>query len=405
MNTFDASAQRTGIAAKVQAALARVTTSGLYVPEVDGLRFVAIMMVVAYHIGGYWTIRAGRTYPQPGPMDVPLEEALHLGFYGVHLFFVVSGFVLAMPFCKHALAGGKPVDLGNYFLRRLTRLEPPYVISMLVFFLTMPFFGKATWSELAPHLLASLAYVHNVVYGCGSLINNNAWSLEIEVQFYLLVPIIAAALWLPPIARRGLCIAAIVLFSLHDMWLPASFPLTILQFAQYFLAGILLCDLWTSRWRQSQPTHSGDIPGAMAMVGFIGTNIAFPGLVSDLANPWLMAALFYSAIRGTVHSKVLTWRWIPIIGGMCYSIYLLHARVIALVVHGALAKLPLFGSFAADYAVVFGIAVPLVLLVSTMFYLAIEKPCMKPDWPRDLMATMLRGRRPVPATMAQQPRS
>jgi peptidoglycan/LPS O-acetylase OafA/YrhL len=395
----------TGIAARVQAALGRVTTSGLYVPEVDGLRFVAIMMVVAYHISGYWTSRAGRTYPHLGALDTALQAALHLGFYGVHLFFVISGFVLAMPFCKHALAGGKPVDLGKYFLRRLTRLEPPYVISMLLFFVTMPLFGKSTWSELAPHLLASLAYVHNIVYGCGSLINNNAWSLEIEVQFYLVVPLIAAALWLPAIPRRALCIAAIVGFSLHERWLPESFPLTILQFAQYFLTGILLCDLWTSYWRQGRPTRLGDVPGLMAIVGFSGMNIAFPGLISDLANPWLMAAFFYSAIRGKAHSGTLTWGWIPIIGGMCYSIYLIHARVIAIVIHGALARLPLLGSFAADYAVVFAIAVPIVLFVSTMFFLAIEKPFMRPDWPSALIAALFRNRQPLPASAVGQTRS
>jgi peptidoglycan/LPS O-acetylase OafA/YrhL len=370
--------------------LRRVTTSGVYLAEIDGLRFVAIMMVVAYHIAGYWTIRAGRTYAVPGPLDAALESALHLGFYGVHLFFVISGFVLAMPFCKHALSGGKPVTLGTYFIRRLTRLEPPYVVSMLLFFFTMPLFGKSSWSDLLPHLAASLAYVHNIVYGYGSLINNNAWSLEIEVQFYLLVPLIAGALWLPPVIRRSLCVAAIIWFSLHALWLPQGFPLTILQFAQYFLTGILLCDLWTSRWRQVPQLKTADLPGLAAVAGFASANIAFPGLISDVANPWLMAAFFYSAVRGSLHSRLLTWGWIPVIGGMCYSIYLLHARVIALVIHGCLARLPLFGSFAADYLTTFAICVPLILVAGTMYFLAIEKPCMQPDWPLHLLAWIKR---------------
>ena len=58
------------------------------------------------------------------------------------MFFVISGFVLGMPFCKRTLADGPPVNLGRYFLRRLTRLEPPYAISLLIFFATMPLFGK-----------------------------------------------------------------------------------------------------------------------------------------------------------------------------------------------------------------------------------------------------------------------
>ncbi len=392
---------------RLRSALGRVTTSGLYLAEIDGLRFIAIMMVVAYHIGGYWGIRAGRTYAAPGPLDKPLESLLHLGFYGVHLFFVISGFVLGMPFCKHTLAGGTPVNLGKYFLRRLTRLEPPYVISMLIFFAAMPLFGKSSWSELWPHLLASLGYIHNIVYGCGSLINNNAWSLEIEVQFYLLVPLIAGTLWLPPAVRRSLCAVAITFFSLNDLWLPDGFPLTILQFAQYFLTGILLCDLWTTGWRNLPRTSLADLPGAAAVASFIWVNIAHPGLTADMANPWLMAVLFYSAIRGRLHSRLLTWGLIPVIGGMCYSIYLVHARVIAMVIHGALAKLPLFGTFVADYVTVFSISVPLVLIVSAVFFLLIEKPCMQPDWPSRLMNWITRGRRQatdtVPVRAAHRP--
>jgi len=383
--------------------LRRITTSGLYLAEIDGLRFVAIFMVVAYHVAGYWTIRAGREYEHSGPLDEPLRSVLHLGFYGVHLFFVISGFVLAMPFCRHAYAGGKPVDLRAYFARRLTRLEPPYVISMLLFFATMPLFGKQTWGELTPHLVASLAYVHNIVYGCGSLINNNAWSLEIEVQFYILVPLLAAGLRLPPLPRRLGLTAAIVAFSLHRLWLPAGFPLTILQFAQYFLAGILLCDFWTCSWRTRPRSALGDFPGLAAVGCFALVNLACAGLVADVANPWLMAGFFRSALCGRWLSAGLTWGWVPVIGGMCYSIYLVHARVIALLVHGLLAKLPLFGSFVPDYLTILAICCPVVLVASTAFFLLVEKPCMNPAWPERLLASMHRRLGfSAPASSSQQ---
>lgn len=364
------------------ARLRRVTTSGNYIPEIDGLRFVAIFGVVAYHTAGYWTERAGRTYPPFTGLESWLAPIIGLGFYGVHLFFLISGFVLAMPFCKRAFAGGRPVDLKAYFLRRLTRLEPPYVITMVAFFALMPLFNKGTWGELFPHLVASLLYVHNAVYGCGSLINNNAWSLEVEVQFYLLMPLVAALFWLPTTLRRGMFVMCIAFFSLHRLWLPETFPVSILQYAQFFLAGILLCDFWTTDWRHRRRTWKADLPVVLAAPVFYGVNVCFfRGLATDVLNPWLMFAAAASALTGTVWARGLTWGWIPVIGGMCYSIYLLHARVLAAVIHGGLATLPLFGAFFVDYAIVLAVCSVAIVVVSGIFYWLVEKPCMNPDWP------------------------
>lgn len=363
--------------------LRRITTSGGYLPEIDGLRFVAIFGVVAYHTVGYWIVRAGRTYPPFTGLEAWLAPLIGLGYYGVHLFFLISGFVLALPFSKRVFAGGKPVDVKAYFLRRLTRLEPPYVITMLGFFALMPFFDKGTWTELFPHLLASLLYVHNAVYGYGSLINNNAWSLEVEVQFYLLMPLVACLLWLPALVRRGLLSAGIVGFSLHRFWLPEGFPDSILQYAQFFLAGILLCDLWINRATGGQRNTRVDLVGLLAVAVFAWINVTFfRGTITDVLNPWLLLAVCWATLTGRLFSRMLTWGWLPVIGGMCYSIYLLHARILALVIHGWLAKLPFFGVFLPDYVCVLAVCSAAVVVISGIFYLLVEKPCMNPDWPR-----------------------
>jgi peptidoglycan/LPS O-acetylase OafA/YrhL len=384
---------RTRWQARMIPQLRRITTRGNYIPEIDGLRFIAIMAVVAVHIGGYWMVRAGRTYPAMSPLDADLYSVLQLGGYGVHLFFIISGFVLAMPFCKHAFAGGKPVNLGRYFWRRVTRLEPPYVVSMLGFFLLMPFFGKGSWAELWPHLLASLTYTHNLVYGEGSLINNAAWSLEVEIQFYLLMPLIASLLWLQKPIRQLVFGAAILLFSLYSLWVPDHWPKSILQYAQYFLMGILLCDLWTRVWQSTRRRYRDDLPGLMSWPLFMAVNLREPGVVSDLLNPWIMSALFFSALCGRVHGRILSLPLLTIVGGMCYSIYLLHGRVLATLIHGGLAKLVSFGSFTADYVATAAICLPAVIAVSTVFFVLVERPCMSPDWPTRL-AAWIRRRRP-----------
>jgi peptidoglycan/LPS O-acetylase OafA/YrhL len=370
--------------ARLAAAFRRVTTSGGYVPEIDGLRFIAIAAVVAVHTWGYWSFRAGRTYASMSWFDVALERFVSLGFYGVHLFFMISGFILAVPFCRHAFEGGRPVNLRAYFWRRITRLEPPYVLTMLVFFALMPLAKDVTWAQLWPHLLASLGYVHNIVYGQGSLLNNNAWTLEIEVQFYLLMPLLALALRLPALPRRAVFAVMAIVLSLHGLWLPRSTPQSVLQYGQYFLVGILLCDLWTTDWRGRPRTWMGDLPGILAWPVFVALNLGVGGYVASVANPWVIAMLFYSALRGIGHGRGLSWAFVPIVGGMCYSIYLLHARAIAAVVHGPLRVMRSLGGFTADYLVVLVICSLVVVAVSAVFFLLVEKPCMDPDWPRKL---------------------
>jgi len=373
----------------------RVMTSGSYLPEIDGLRFIAIAAVVAVHVWGYWIRLESRPYPFYGVMDAALSSLLALGGYGVHLFFIISGFVLATPFCRHVHTEGPKVDLRRYFWRRLTRLEPPYVVSMLMFFAAAPFAEKGSWSALFPHLLASLGYVHELVYQEGSPINNNAWSLEIEIQFYLLMPALAMMLWLPAAARQSILSLLIFLLSANGLWLPPAAPRTILQYGQFFLMGVLLCDIWMTRWRDKPRTPTADIPGLVAWPAFIAVNTSVGGIVAGIANPWIMAALFYSALRGTLHSKVLSYGMIPLIGGMCYSIYLLHARVIAITLHLGGRLIPHTGTFWGDYTLAFLACCLPVLLVSGCFFLLIEKPCMDPLWPqktRDWIARASRRR-------------
>src|SRR6185312_6978064 len=172
--------------------LSRHTTSGHFIPEIDGLRFASIALVVAFHLFGY-TLAKSTGAQLATPADRVVSVLGATGHYGVQLFFVISGFVLALPFARHYLLGEPAPRLRAYYLRRLTRLEPPYFIAMIaVFAFGVMYFGQSP-RALAPHLAASLVYAHNLLYGVGSTLNIVAWSLEIEVQFYVLAPLLAVA--------------------------------------------------------------------------------------------------------------------------------------------------------------------------------------------------------------------
>src|SRR3954462_11306684 len=102
----------------------RITYSTSYLPEIDGLRFLAIFsVVVIMHISYYLN---EKFYGGDFVYNHYWKNFIIEGGVGVPLFFVISGFILALPFAKWRLNGERQVRLKNYYLRRVTRLEPPY---------------------------------------------------------------------------------------------------------------------------------------------------------------------------------------------------------------------------------------------------------------------------------------
>jgi peptidoglycan/LPS O-acetylase OafA/YrhL len=171
------------LADRLHGAMSRVTSSGAFIPEVDGLRFVAIISVIVFHMyGEYFTQKALPPWQEGGDTVAWL---IFTGHFGVQLFFVISGFVLALPFAQHHLDGGRPVKLKDYLLRRLTRLEPPYIISLIIYVIVRFYFAGYNVEkiiELMPHFWAHVFYVHGFIYGSISQpgyvsVNHVTWSL------------------------------------------------------------------------------------------------------------------------------------------------------------------------------------------------------------------------------------
>jgi peptidoglycan/LPS O-acetylase OafA/YrhL len=131
----------------------RRITHNNFIPQIDGLRFVAIASVVLFHIYSALETRS--------PIPIPrLPENLDAK-RGVELFFAISGFILGVPFASARFLNTPAVNLKQYFLRRLTRLEPPYIISLFVWALADWVTAHRTFSYLLPHLLSSCVYMQN----------------------------------------------------------------------------------------------------------------------------------------------------------------------------------------------------------------------------------------------------
>lgn len=347
-------------------------------------------MVVIFHANGFIINKVPIEFSRL-PTDYWLISGLFVdgGRKGVLLFFAISGFILAMPFAKYFWKSGKEVKLKDYFIRRLTRLEPPYVITMVACYFGIimlkgnefsSMFARS-YAGLLPSLASSLTYTHNIFFPNSLSVNHVSWSLEVEVQFYLVVPLLILILKLPALWRRSLLVFLVVLFTgLQHFFQPTV--VTLFSFIQYFLMGFLLVDLYLSGWELRLKPVTSFILGALALVAFLYVDV-YSGIFYELAFIPAVFLVCVLALTDSFWKKVFSLRFFTAIGGMCYSIYLLHNIIISI-----------FGNRTTDfnistsYPVVLlwhlAILLPIVLVFSTCFYLLIEQPCMDREWPRKL---------------------
>ena len=357
----------------------RITSGQAYLPQIDGLRFISVFWVVwmmhtvnvinvnLYHeklfenIAGYW-------------QNVMLE-----GAQGVNLFFMISGFILIIPFIKRELYN-YPVSLKSYYLRRLSRLEPPYIAALLISFVLLVWVaGKYSFQQLFPGLLASSVYIYQFVYGQRPLVLGVAWSLEVEAQFYLLVPFFGLFFkihnhFIRRLVVLLLIIAGTILAPLLK-WL--SIP-TLVQCYHYFFAGILLAD-----WYCTPPTLILFKKPLWGWVGlcciiFLPLLLATQGWIYAMIKFALLVFIFYLSLFNPLLKKWLSNQCITIIGGMCYSIYLIHMIILSgfskyfIPFHAY----PSLGNFLLYF---FFLSLS-VLIFSAIFYRLIEQPCMRRGW-------------------------
>ncbi len=349
----------------------------------DGLRFVAIAMVILFHLNGYLVAKWAAHHTGSARQSGWLAQTALVGFHGVELFFVISGFILALPFAAHHILGAPPVSLRKYYLRRLTRLEPPYFVTLFVLFALGIWVQGQTFSQQLPHLGASLFYLHNLIYGSASSVVGVAWSLEIEVQFYLLVPLLTLLFAVHNLRLRRLSLAGLILTILRAqaaLPLTGRFALSILSYGQFFLIGFLLADLFLSDWHEA-PTTSF-YWDAVSLIGWPSLVVILrSGRLEHWLFPFMLLALYCAAFRGAVTRRLISNRWITIIGGMCYSIYLIHYEVISLL--GRLTRrignnLP-YAAYLTMQFVLIGAA---IVAICGLYFAVLEKPCMRRDWPQ-----------------------
>ncbi|MBT3029003.1 MAG: acyltransferase [Candidatus Thiodiazotropha sp. (ex Ctena orbiculata)] len=168
----------------------------------DGLRAIAIIQVVLFHCLylNYSTIPAVKREALLKQMS-PWLNWIWQGDKGVDLFFVLSGFLITMLLLREHLNSGK-VSITGFFTRRAGRIVPAYVLLLITGWLVAEPNHEYLWSNLL--------FINNITHP-DSIYLPWSWSITVEVQFYLLFPIIA----LPAIihSRRPFTVGVLIVLA------------------------------------------------------------------------------------------------------------------------------------------------------------------------------------------------
>ncbi|WP_402375871.1 acyltransferase family protein [Isoptericola rhizosphaerae] len=305
--------------------------AGAFRPDIEGMRAIAIGLVLIYHAG---------VRQLPG------------GFVGVDVFFVISGFLITGLLIRELERTGR-ISLSTFYARRAKRLLPATgLVLATTALLTWWTVSAVDWRAFGGDIVSAALYVVNwrladrsvdyLAEDVGASPVQHFWSLAVEEQFYIVWPllIVALAWWL---RRRGHLrirqvltagILAVIVPSLaYSVYLTTNSPAT-----AFFVTPTRLWELGIGALAAIGTTVWLRLPRAAAIVlgwtglaavmasGFLfSTSTAWPGyaaLLPTLGTAAMIIAGYTSGRAGV--AGVLSWRPAVWVGGLSYSLYLWH---------------------------------------------------------------------------------
>jgi peptidoglycan/LPS O-acetylase OafA/YrhL len=301
--------------------------------DIQALRALAVASVVLFHL---W------------------PNILPAGYVGVDVFFVISGYLITSHLVKESTRP-EGLKLGTFWARRAKRLLPAAFTVLLVTtvatFLIVP---AARWQQFFSETVASTLYVENWLLAANSVdylaADNPAspvqhfWTLSVEEQFYLVIPLLLlAAVWLARMTRssRRVLIASVLALVTagsfaYSMWLtntaaPSAYFSTFTR-AWEFGVGALLAFLAspTNRWSSRLMAWPGLAMIVTACFIFSSTT-PFPGYAAALPVLGTAAVILGRDNDGLVSvNRLGSWRPVAFLGAISYSLYLWHWPLIVL---------------------------------------------------------------------------
>ncbi|ACI51632.1 acyltransferase 3 [Gluconacetobacter diazotrophicus PA1 5] len=364
-----------------------------YNPQIDGLRCLAVASVLLWH-GGLRMVRHGDWIDPTGRNTGSLYRFLPHGEIGVVLFFMISGLIIAKPFLSQP---DRRIVLGKFYYRRIHRIYPPYIIALVLFsipvFLDFVHANHAWVISPTESFLASLFYVHGIVWNASSMFIPPLWSLEVEVQFYLLFPLMMWIYRAMGPSRIAATMTAMVLYVAVLGYVHSVFPFDgrfrygVFAHLPYFVMGIVVADLvQTYGYAMRTSPRRFDLVFAVGIVLFLLVGLAFTRVNAEArqAVPYsgleaaaivACALVMLGAMYGGRCRRIFANSWICLTGTMCYSIYLVHVPLMEAIERLVLHHLPL-ESVVPWWAVDAMILFPSVWVAGLAYYILVERPFM-----------------------------
>lgn len=156
----------------------------------DGWRTLSVLLVIVSHLALQSSIAiSADSGPLARVLYVPMLEGL--GYVGVNIFFVISGFVICRGFIREN-ARFKGISLSAFYVRRAFRILPPLMLYVGTVSLLASF---AVVRPEATGVVRALTFTCNFPHAdCGGWLGGHTWSLSVEEQFYLVIPLLFSAL-------------------------------------------------------------------------------------------------------------------------------------------------------------------------------------------------------------------
>ncbi len=392
----------------------------------DGVRGVAVLMVIVFHVNrvtgdNLWSRTAF-------PLATSISTA---GGTGVTLFFVLSGFLLFMPFAKSLLFMTRWPLMRVFYMRRVLRVLPGYYVSLFLIILFMH--PEYLLRDHLKSLALFLTFFMDSSRATFRQINGPFWTLATEWQFYMLLPLIALGIAFVvsrvPIQRRLpaviCCFLGIIAWGLFVRYwgfyylsnpsetflVPRSFLNVILFFSfgitgkytEDFAVGmfISLCYIYSQhpstdnkfaqRWQRLSPWLWGGgllvlVFGAMwhfnhEMHGWSFLNGLLP--VYDWLNEMLLSFGFGACIAAILYGsaglkRIFEWTVLRWVGLISYSLYIWHLPLLVLFQSRVVPLLQgLHLNRYAIYSLYWFWVLVIIVPFSFLSYLIIEKPWIK----------------------------
>lgn len=313
------------------------------IPELDGLRGIALLLVIACHFS------LGTT-PRNGIEEVALRF-LNAGWIGVDLFFVLSGFLITGILRKDK---GKPGALKNFYVRRTLRIFPPYYAFLFGFFVVLPAirpFRSAENIAAAADQIYLWTYTSNLTWLADYYphldLMGHFWSLAVEEHFYLLWPLCILRL-----NRRNAIVASVgtivgatglrCYFASQALAPDVLYSFTLCR-VDSLAMGALIALLRESRGSLTHWTPAAQWVASVAsmvllsLCGIYGFWWSMP--LVQLAGYSVLSIAFAACIILTLNRRpgFLRSRWLMSVGQYSYTMYIVHQPL-----RGVFAKLFLF---------------------------------------------------------------